>query len=212
MIKKISIEGYKSIKELKDFELRPLNVLIGPNKGGKSNFLDFLSLIGEAARGRLSKGLIRREGISQVLWAGGAVPQIGATITSDYIDYSGKRLNLGFNISNPYWSYSFDIYPLSDTGYEILELVNGGEIRSIDGVNPNLYDEKGLSLEIMRNELFISQIPSSPPLRHLSFINSRLREITYYKGFNTKINSPIRKPVIIRRAFFFIGFCPGCGL
>lgn len=38
-IRSITIEGYKSIKSLIDFELRPLNVLIGANGSGKSNFI-----------------------------------------------------------------------------------------------------------------------------------------------------------------------------
>jgi predicted ATPase len=38
-IQTITIQGYKSIKSLVDFELRSLNVLIGANGSGKSNFL-----------------------------------------------------------------------------------------------------------------------------------------------------------------------------
>jgi predicted ATPase len=38
-LKSITIKGYKSIHELIDFEIRPLNVLIGANGAGKSNFI-----------------------------------------------------------------------------------------------------------------------------------------------------------------------------
>ncbi|MGB7512416.1 MAG: AAA family ATPase [Pelodictyon phaeoclathratiforme] len=38
-IKKISISGFKSIRELKEFELRDLNIIIGANGSGKSNFV-----------------------------------------------------------------------------------------------------------------------------------------------------------------------------
>jgi predicted ATPase len=41
----ISIEGFKSIKELNAFPLRPLNVLIGANGAGKSNFVDFFRML-----------------------------------------------------------------------------------------------------------------------------------------------------------------------
>ena len=34
----INIKGFKSIKEL-DLEMRPINVLIGANGSGKSNFI-----------------------------------------------------------------------------------------------------------------------------------------------------------------------------
>ena len=35
---KITIKGFKSIRSLEDFKLQPLNVLIGGNGAGKSNF------------------------------------------------------------------------------------------------------------------------------------------------------------------------------
>ncbi|MEI7869456.1 MAG: AAA family ATPase [Candidatus Methylumidiphilus sp.] len=38
-LQSITIKGYKSIRELDDFKLRPINVLIGANGSGKSNFL-----------------------------------------------------------------------------------------------------------------------------------------------------------------------------
>lgn len=42
---KITIEGFKSIRSLENFELKPLNVLIGGNGAGKSNFIDFFRLL-----------------------------------------------------------------------------------------------------------------------------------------------------------------------
>lgn len=44
-LSKISISGFKTIRELIDFELRPLNVLIGPNGVGKSNLISFFRLL-----------------------------------------------------------------------------------------------------------------------------------------------------------------------
>jgi len=41
----ISLSGFKTFRELKDFELRPINVLIGANGGGKSNFLSFFRML-----------------------------------------------------------------------------------------------------------------------------------------------------------------------
>ncbi len=42
---KITIKGFKSIRSLENFELKPLNVLIGGNGAGKSNFIDFFLLL-----------------------------------------------------------------------------------------------------------------------------------------------------------------------
>jgi len=44
-ISKLTIKGYKSIRCLENFELRNLNILIGPNGTGKSNFLSFFELV-----------------------------------------------------------------------------------------------------------------------------------------------------------------------
>src|SRR5471030_2402893 len=46
-VKKLTITGYKSIRELRDFELRNLNVLIGANGAGKSNFISFFRMLAE---------------------------------------------------------------------------------------------------------------------------------------------------------------------
>ena len=44
-ISELSIKGYKSIRNLENFELKSINILIGPNGGGKSNFLSFFELL-----------------------------------------------------------------------------------------------------------------------------------------------------------------------
>jgi len=42
---KLTIKGFKSIRLLENFELSNLNVLIGGNGAGKSNFIDFFRLL-----------------------------------------------------------------------------------------------------------------------------------------------------------------------
>jgi predicted ATPase len=42
---RVTIKGFKSIRDLEDFELSDLNVLIGGNGAGKSNFVDFFRLL-----------------------------------------------------------------------------------------------------------------------------------------------------------------------
>jgi predicted ATPase len=44
-LKKLTIKGFKSIESLVDFELGALNVLIGANGAGKSNFVDFFRML-----------------------------------------------------------------------------------------------------------------------------------------------------------------------
>ena len=42
---KIDLSGFKTIKELKNFELSKINIMIGANGSGKSNFLSFFKLL-----------------------------------------------------------------------------------------------------------------------------------------------------------------------
>jgi predicted ATPase len=52
-VTKLTIAGFKSIRELRDFELRNLNVLIGANGAGKSNFIGLFRMLAEIYAGRL---------------------------------------------------------------------------------------------------------------------------------------------------------------
>ena len=44
MLDRIKIEGFRSIKEL-ELDLTPINLLIGANGAGKSNFISFFRLV-----------------------------------------------------------------------------------------------------------------------------------------------------------------------
>ena len=44
-ITNLTIKGYKSIRNLENFNLRRFNVLIGANGSGKSNFIDFFRML-----------------------------------------------------------------------------------------------------------------------------------------------------------------------
>jgi predicted ATPase len=61
----IKIEGFRSFKNV-ELEMPRLAVLIGPNGGGKSNFIDLMSLMSEAAQGHLSDAIAGRGGFRSV--------------------------------------------------------------------------------------------------------------------------------------------------
>ena len=44
-LKSFTIKGYKSIKEIPNFEPKAVNILIGPNGAGKSNFISFFKFL-----------------------------------------------------------------------------------------------------------------------------------------------------------------------
>lgn len=60
MIEYIEIEGFKSIKKMQ-MELKPINILIGSNGSGKSNFISFFKLINAIFNERLQKFVIEEK-------------------------------------------------------------------------------------------------------------------------------------------------------
>jgi predicted ATPase len=52
-IEQLTIKGFKSIKNLEGLPLKNLNVLIGSNGSGKSNFISYFRMLGELVNGRL---------------------------------------------------------------------------------------------------------------------------------------------------------------
>ena len=52
-LEKLTIRGFKSIEKLEDFKLGSLNVLIGANGAGKSNFVEFFRLLRAMVEERL---------------------------------------------------------------------------------------------------------------------------------------------------------------
>jgi len=58
----LTIEGFKSIRKLEDFGFRSLNVLIGANGAGKSNFVGFFRLLKEIVEQRMQLAIRTIEG------------------------------------------------------------------------------------------------------------------------------------------------------
>lgn len=71
----ISIQGYKSIKELNDFSLSSLNILIGANGAGKSNFIGLFDLINHLVAGNLQLLIKKSGGVESFLYFGQKVTE-----------------------------------------------------------------------------------------------------------------------------------------
>jgi predicted ATPase len=96
-IRKITLKGYKSIRLLEDFELGSVNVLIGANGCGKSNFVGFFYLLRELVERRLEKAVNKAGGADTQLYLG---PKV-----TDKIE---ARLEFGIN------AYKFTLEPTAD--------------------------------------------------------------------------------------------------
>ncbi|HAS8345994.1 TPA: ATP-binding cassette domain-containing protein [Vibrio vulnificus] len=66
-IDEISIQGFKSIRSLDKLQLNNLNVLIGANGAGKSNFVSYFRMLHELVEGRLQVWTSKQGGADRVL-------------------------------------------------------------------------------------------------------------------------------------------------
>ncbi|GAB5490572.1 MAG: AAA family ATPase [Phototrophicaceae bacterium] len=69
-IKYLTIEGFQSIKHLEKLELHSLNILIGANGAGKSNFVSYFRMLGEMAEQRLQVWVRQQGGSDRLLTYG----------------------------------------------------------------------------------------------------------------------------------------------
>ncbi|MGO8731924.1 MAG: AAA family ATPase [Terriglobia bacterium] len=110
-IERLTIEGFKSIRKLENFELRPLNVLIGANGAGKSNFVAFFRFLREIIDQRLQQTVATEGGADAQLYLG---PKVTLRVRG--------RFAFGAN------SYEFELAPTNDN-----RLIFAREIVSFTG-------------------------------------------------------------------------------
>jgi len=115
-LKQVTIHGFQSIRRLDDFKLNDINVLIGANGAGKSNFVSYFRMLSELVEKRLQLWVQKRGGANRVL-------TFGVKETSQL--YS--KLYFGNN------AYSFTIVPTDDDGFVFSE-------------EKTFYNDKGLTL------------------------------------------------------------------
>lgn len=67
---KITIKGFKSIKNLENFELNKLNILVGGNGAGKSNLISFFRMLNSLMNGTLNRFVRDNGGAGDILYNG----------------------------------------------------------------------------------------------------------------------------------------------
>ncbi len=111
-IKKISIQGFKSIQDCTDFELTNLNIIIGANGAGKSNFVQIFRMLMAMTRKNFSKFILERGGGDNFLFNGPKVtPQINIEFEFQSLSDNAKGSNL----------YRFELTPTVDEQFLISE-------------------------------------------------------------------------------------------
>lgn len=103
-IDRLTIRGFKSIRSLDGFPLRRLNVLIGSNGSGKSNFVSYFRMLGELVEGRLQVWTKKQGAAERIL-------SFGLKETAQLESYVEFGLN----------GYRFVLEPTADGGFTFSE-------------------------------------------------------------------------------------------
>jgi predicted ATPase len=205
MISSVSIQGYKSFKSLKDFPLRPLNVLIGPNRSGKTNFLDFWDLLAQAGKQQFSNAINTRGGIGSVTsWDQSTTLGFELHFGAQWPFLPEHGINYEAAITRQKFSYSVTTERLNQKtkkGGAQLRLLN---ISSGSGL---LYNQSTRKRERRDNrlentELAIAQVRDPVSYFAVDKLRRYLANIAIHRQFNTSEDAPIRnvQPVGIREA------------
>lgn len=111
-LNKLSVKGFKSIKDLNDFELGNLNVIIGANGAGKSNFVQIFRMLMAMTQKNLSRFILERGGADNFLFEG---PKTTPSITMEFEFASHSQYADGSN------SYKFELWSTVDEKFLISE-------------------------------------------------------------------------------------------
>ena len=111
-LNKISIKGFKSIRELNDLELGNLNVVIGANGAGKSNFVQVFRMLMAMTRKNFTKFILEQGGADNFLFNGPKItPEIDIAFEFESFSSYAKGPN----------QYRFELTPTADERFLINE-------------------------------------------------------------------------------------------
>lgn len=164
MINEISIKGYKSIKEL-DLKLTPVNILLGANGVGKSNFISIFSLIRNIYNKNLQNYVQARGGANSLL-------HFGSKISSE--------IKVGVSFVNGINRNQF--YVTLANGQDSLFIKEVKTAYWNSGWYPKIFEQNVLESDfqnINKGQAF--------------FVNDLLKEFDVYHFHDTSDTSPMKK-------------------
>lgn len=104
-LEKLSVTGFKSIRELKDFPLNDLNVFVGANGAGKSNLIELFRMLSAMSEKNFSKFILAHNGADGFLFNG---PKVTRAISAEFVFTSRSHFARGSN------TYRFEATPTAD--------------------------------------------------------------------------------------------------
>ncbi|WP_423601012.1 AAA family ATPase [Roseateles sp. MS654] len=106
----ISVKGFKSIASIEKLKLGAINVVIGANGSGKSNFIGVFSFLHELKAGRLQAYTIKAGGANRVLHFGTKATQL----LSVHVSFADERNQYSVSL-NP--TSTDELAPVNETVY-----------------------------------------------------------------------------------------------
>lgn len=120
-IKSFYVEGFRSLKDV-TVKLKPLNILIGPNAGGKSNFISAMELFHDAVSGNLNDSIIKKHGgMIPILWNNETNDIKFTSITRTYRRAKISKSNKKFIRHDYEVEYLFRIRQIGNSGNYIIK-------------------------------------------------------------------------------------------
>jgi len=200
MISSVSIQGFKSFKSLNDFSLRPLNVLIGPNRSGKTNFLDFWDLLSQAGKQQLPNAINKRGGIDSVMsWDQNPslAFELNFAAQAPFAQETGIFYEAA--ITRQQWSYAVSHERLAQKPRRAGSKTNLLNMTSGKGLLYNHATEKleRRNSQFKNTDLAIAQIRDAVAYPTFDKLRRYLTNITVHRPFNTDEDTPIRNAQLI---------------
>lgn len=203
-IRRLSLEGYRSIRKLQ-LDLSAVNLLTGPNGCGKSNLYNAMFLLSKAATGGLARAIAEEGGMPSALTAlrekvrltRKAPPRrIRMSVELDEFRY---ELQLGLPQCGPPTATPSLFLLDPEVKEESITIQAGARpVSLMERKGPTAYvrDADGAlvqyPLELLKTESVLAQISEPHRYPELSMVREQMRAWRFYHQFRTDSGSPLR--------------------
>ncbi|MFZ2724775.1 MAG: AAA family ATPase [Methylococcaceae bacterium] len=188
---KITIKGYKSIKNLENFPLKNLNILLGANGAGKSNFISVFKFLAHLYNQDLQLYVQKNGGINSLL---------------HYGKKKTEEITIVFEIENKYYHDGRYCYSNYGYGFSLIPTIDNRLIFKYDRCvtsdnesKPHFIDFKSSNTESQLKTTNIPYINKEDEFYIASIINikSAIQNLRVYHFHDTSDDSPIKQTHVI---------------